>query len=69
MQINEKSAVIEAILFASGEAVEISRLAEAGMITEDIVPKLINLLNDKQFHVFSIKRILEIHRYQKKSDR
>lgn len=60
MQINEKSAVIEAILFASGEPVEISRLSEAGMITEDTVPKLINLLNDRYSECQSALRIIKL---------
>lgn len=47
MQINEKMAVIEAILFASGEPVELDKIAEASGIEAEIVTRLINQLNDR----------------------
>lgn len=65
MQINEKTAVIEAILFAGGEPVEIERLAEAGEIEEETVPKLIKLLNDRYESTDSALTILKLnHSYQ-----
>lgn len=47
MQIEEKAAVIEAILFAGGEPVELSKIAEAADIEEETAVKLIQLLIDK----------------------
>ena len=47
MQIEEKVTIIEAILFASGDPVETTKIAEAGGIEEEIVPKLVQLLSDR----------------------
>lgn len=47
MKINEEISIIEAILFASGEPVEIQRLAEASGIDTDTVEKIVQLLNDR----------------------
>jgi segregation and condensation protein B len=47
MKINEEVSIIEAILFASGEPIEISRLAEAAGIEEDMAERMVNLLNDR----------------------
>ena len=52
MQINEKVSVIEAILFASGEAIEIDRLAESCGVEQDDALKLIQLLNDRYDKVY-----------------
>ena len=47
MEIKEKLGAIEAVLFASGEPVEISRLAQAGNIWAGSVPEMIGLLNER----------------------
>ena len=47
MKINEEISIIEAILFASGEPVEIQRLSEAAGIDTDTVEKIVQLLNDR----------------------
>ncbi len=47
MQINEKTAVIEAILFASGEPIEAEKIAEAAGVEKDTAIKLINILRDR----------------------
>lgn len=47
MKINEEISIIEAILFASGEPVEIQRLSEAAGIDADTVEKIVQLLNDR----------------------
>lgn len=47
MKINEEISIIEAILFASGEPVEIQRLSEAARIDTDTVEKIVQLLNDR----------------------
>ena len=47
MQLNEKAAVVEAVLFASGEAVEENRIAEAAEVANEDVASLVKLLNDR----------------------
>ncbi len=47
MKINEEIAIIEAVLFASGEPVEIPRISEAAGLEEDMVVRLVQLLNDR----------------------
>mgnify|MGYP000051453820 CR=1 FL=1 len=47
MQIDEKLSIIEAILFASGEPVELEKLSLASGIEEETVPKLVQLLIDR----------------------
>ena len=47
MQLNEKAAAIEAILFASGEAVDAERISDAAEVDITDVPKLINLLTQR----------------------
>lgn len=47
MQINNKAAILEAILFASGDAVTVERLSEASGIESEMVPKLIQHLKDR----------------------
>lgn len=65
MQINEKVSVIEAILFASGEAIEIDRLAESCGVEQDDALKLIQLLNDRYDKVSSALRVLKLgEKYQ-----
>lgn len=47
MEIKEKLGAIEAILFASGEPVEIYRLSQASAVDVGTVPSMIKLLNDR----------------------
>ena len=47
MKINEEISIVEAILFACGEPVEASRIAEAAGIETDMVDKIVQLLNDR----------------------
>lgn len=47
MQLEEKTAILEAILFASGEPASLEKLSAASGIESDTVPKLIKLLNDR----------------------
>lgn len=60
MQIDEKLSVIEAILFASGEPVEVDRLSEAAAVEKETVPKLIRLLNDRYENSTSALEILKL---------
>ena len=60
MQINEKTAVIEAILFASGDPVELDRIAEAADVERDTVVKLITLLKDRYEETGSALEILKL---------
>lgn len=47
MEIKEKLGAIEAILFASGEPVELYRISQAAVIDVGTVPQLIRLLNER----------------------
>lgn len=47
MRLNEELSIVEAILFASGDPVEKTRLAQASGIEEETVEKIINMLNDR----------------------
>lgn len=47
MEIKEKLGAIEAILFASGEPVEIYRLSQASNVDVGTLPSMIKLLNDR----------------------
>ena len=47
MKLNEGISIIEAILFASGEPVEAERICAAMVIDEDMLVKLIRLLEDR----------------------
>lgn len=47
MEVKEKTAVIEAILFASGDPIELYRLSEASGVDAGTVPALIKALNDR----------------------
>ena len=47
MEIKEKLGAIEAILFASGEPIELYRLSEASGVETGSVPELIELLNER----------------------
>ena len=47
MEIKEKLGAIEAILFASGESIEIYRLSEASGVDAGTLPSMIRLLNER----------------------
>ena len=47
MQFNEKLGAVEAILFASGEPVDESRISEAAGIDKSIVSSMIKTLNNR----------------------
>ena len=47
MEIKEKLGAIEAILFASGEPVELYRLSQASGIDVGTIPSMIKLLNER----------------------
>ncbi len=47
MQINQKMAIIEAILFASGDPLTLEKISESSGIESETVVKLINSLNDR----------------------
>ena len=47
MEIKEKLGAVEAILFASGEPVEMYRLSEASGVDTGTLPSLIRLLNER----------------------
>ncbi len=47
MEIKEKLGAIEAILFASGEPIELYRLSEASGVETGSVPDIIRLLNER----------------------
>ena len=47
MKLNEELSIVEAILFASGDPIEKTRLAQASGIEEETIEKIINMLNDR----------------------
>lgn len=47
MQIDEKTSIVEAIIFSSGDPIESERIADAAQIEPEMVEKLIRLLNDR----------------------
>ena len=47
MRLNEELSIVEAILFASGDPIEKSRLAQASGIEEETIENIINMLNDR----------------------
>lgn len=47
MEIRDKLGAIEAILFASGEPIEIYRLSQASDVDPGTIPSMIKLLNDR----------------------
>ena len=60
MKINEEVSIVEAILFASGEPVEITRIAEAAGIESDMVIKMTELLNDRYESGGSSMRVIRL---------
>lgn len=47
MKFSEGMAALEAVLFASGEPIELDRLAQAAELEKDIAEKMIDRLNDR----------------------
>lgn len=47
MEINNTCGALEAVLFASGEPIELAKLAAAVEVEEDIVHKLLKIMQDK----------------------
>lgn len=47
MKFSEGMAALEAVLFASGEPIELERLAQAAELEKDIAEKMIDRLNDR----------------------
>lgn len=60
MEINDKLAVLEAILFACGEPVEIYRLSQASGIDTATLPSMIKLLNDRYDEQKSALKIMRL---------
>lgn len=60
MKINEEISIVEAILFASGEPVEVSRIAEAAGIEADVADKIIQLLNDRYEETGSSMQVIKL---------
>lgn len=60
MKINEEISVVEAILFACGEPVEISRISEAAGIEPELVDKIVQLLNDRYEETESSMRVIKL---------
>lgn len=60
MKINEEISVVEAILFACGEPVEISRISEAAGIEPELVDKIVRLLNDRYEETESSMRVIKL---------
>lgn len=65
MQLNDKAAAVEAILFASGEPVDESRIAEAAHIEKSDVSAIIKVLNQRYSDNTSALNIISLgSRYQ-----
>lgn len=60
MRLNEELSIVEAILFASGDPIEKSRLAQASGIEEETIEKIINMLNDRYEENESALMIIEL---------
>lgn len=60
MDINEKMADIEAILFAAGEPVPAEVLAQAGEVEPEVLPRILALLSDRYEETHSALQILRL---------
>lgn len=60
MQLTEKAAAVEAILFASGDAVEEMRIAEAAKIEKADVSRLVKILNDRYDENLSALTVIHV---------
>ena len=59
--MDEKISIIEAILFASGEPINIERLSQASGIEPERIPMLIKLLNDRYEQVMGSLIVLKLN--------
>lgn len=65
MQLNEKAAAVEAILFASGEPVDETRVAESANLEKSDVAAIIKILNDRYDDCSSALNIIHLgNKYQ-----
>ena len=60
MQLDDTISIIEAIIFSSGEPIELERISEAAQVESETAEKLIKLLNDKYENSNSALRILKL---------
>ena len=60
MHLDDKISIVEAIIFASGDAVDGERIAEAAQLEYDTVDKLVKLINDRYESTNSALRILKL---------
>lgn len=60
MQLDDRVSVLEAILFASGEPIDVARLSFAAGVEQELVPKLAQLLNDRYESVGSALSVLRL---------
>lgn len=60
MALNKEISIVEAILFAGGEPVEISRIAAASGMDTDTVVKIVQLINDRYETEESSMRVIRL---------
>lgn len=60
MQLNEKTAAVEAILFASGEPIDEARIAEAAAIEKNDVTTIVKILNERYSDSSSALNIIHL---------
>ena len=60
MQLNDKAAIVEAILFASGEPVEEVRIAEAAQLEKSDVVTVVKILNERYTDNSSALNIIKL---------
>ncbi|MCD7731143.1 MAG: SMC-Scp complex subunit ScpB [Oscillospiraceae bacterium] len=60
MKLNEEMSIVEAVLFASGEPIEISRISSAVGIETELAEKIIRLINDKYEENGSAMQIIRL---------
>ena len=60
MQLNDKAAAVEAILFASGDPMDTERIADAAGIENSDVPRLIKILSDRYLDNHSAIEIVKL---------
>ncbi|NLZ45657.1 MAG: SMC-Scp complex subunit ScpB [Clostridiales bacterium] len=61
MQLDDKISIIEAIIFAYGEPIDVIKIAEVAQVEPEMVGKLIKLLNDKYESTNSSLKILKLN--------
>ena len=60
MQIDEKISILEAVLFASGYPISQNKLSDASGLETDMIPKLIQLLEDRYEKCHSALRVIKL---------